>query len=150
MFENIEDLIWVNAHTPPIEVTIYLYANPEVGKLESMSKFPVPEFVENGFRELLFISRWSVPTSAEMESYRRQASVFNAQAMSVMVDEPVLSDCVVTHHMRGLSLNGKEIELERSENSSLAVGSLKKLKSMHSGLYDLMYNTYKTEACLLI
>jgi hypothetical protein len=83
-----------------------------------------------------------------MESYRRQSSIFNAQAMSVMVDEPALSDCVVTHHMMGLSIDGKDIDLERREDSSLTAESLKKLKSMHSGLYDLMYDTYKTEACL--
>jgi hypothetical protein len=148
VLESIEDLIWVNAHTPPIEITIYLYTNQEVGRLESISKFPVPEFIENGLKELLFVSKWSIPTRAEMESYRRQSSIFNAQAMSVMVDEPILSDCVVTNHMMGLSIDGKEIELERDEGLHLTAESLKKLKLMHSGLYDLMYNTYKTEACL--
>jgi hypothetical protein len=148
MFEKAEELIWINAHTPPLVIIIYLYVDPAVGKLESISKFSVPEFVENGFQELLLVSKWSIPTRADMESYRRQASVFNAQAMSVMVDEPMLSDCVVTHHMMELSIDGKDIDLERGENSSLTVESLKKLKSMHSGLYDLMYNTYRTEACL--
>lgn len=150
MFENIEDLIWVNAHTPLIEITIYLYINAVTRKLESISKFPVPELVEVGMREFRFISKWSVPTRSEMESYRRQSSIFNAQALSVMVDEPMLSDCVVTHHMKGLCIGGKDIDLERDENSLLTVESLRKLKSLHSGLYDLLYVTYKTEACLFI
>jgi hypothetical protein len=148
MFEKAGDLIWINAHTPPIEITIYIYVDPVVGKLESISKFPVPEFVENGLQELLLVSKWSIPTRTEMESYRRRASVFNPQAMSVMVDEPVLSDCVVSYHMMGMFIDGKNVDLERNEDFSLTIESLKKLKSMHSGLYDLMYNTYKTEACL--
>ena len=150
MLENVEDLIWVNAHTPPIEITIYIYINTDLQKLESISKFQVPEFIESGFQESLLVSRWSIPTREEMESYRKDSSVFNARSGNVMVDELLLSDCVVRHHMTGLSIDGKDVDLERDEDSFLTVEALKKLKSMHSGLYDLMYGTYKTEACLFI
>jgi hypothetical protein len=148
VFDDIKDLIWVNASTPPIEIILYLYLSPVADKFENISKFPAPDFVDKGCQELLFRSTWSIPTRAEMESYRRQSSIFNAQAMSVMVDEPALSDCVVTHHMKGLYIDGKEVDLERKEDLSLTVESLQKLKSMHSGLYDLMYGAYKVEACL--
>lgn len=150
MIENLEDLIWVNAHTPPVEIVIYLYINTELQKLESISKFQVPEFIESGFQESVFVSKWSVPNRTEMESYKRDSSTFNARSGNVMVDELMLSDCVVQHHMTGLSLDGKDVDLERDDDSFLTAEALKKLKSMHSGLYDLMYSTYKTEACLFI
>jgi hypothetical protein len=150
VFEPVADLIWVNAHTPPVEIPIYLYINPVLQKLESISKFQVPDFVANGFTESVLASKWSVPTYAEMESYRKDSATFNVRSGNVMVDETVLSDWVVRHHMRGLSIDGKDVELERDENSVLTIEALTKLKSMHSGIYDLMYSTYKTEACLFI
>jgi hypothetical protein len=146
---TIEDLIWVKADTPLLEITTYLYTNSGLDRLESISKFPVPEFVEAGLQELRLVSQWSIPTSAEMDSYRRESSTFNIRAGNVMVDELMLSDCVIRHHMRGLFIDGgMTIDLERDESSFLTVDSLKKLKSLHSGLFDRLYNTYKAEACL--
>jgi hypothetical protein len=147
---TIEDLIWVNAHTPPVEIKVYLYIEPLIPKIESISKFPVSEFIEAGLKELVVISTWSIPNREDMESYRKESATFNIRSGSVMVDEIVLSDCVVRHHMKGLSIDGKDVDLDRDENSFITVESLKKLKSMHSGLYDMIYDRYKSEACLLI
>jgi hypothetical protein len=85
-----------------------------------------------------------------MESYRRQSARFNPQSGTVLIDEILVSDCVVTNHMRELLIDGKEVELERQEDSSLTEESLAKIKSLHAGLYTLLYDEYKSEACLFI
>jgi hypothetical protein len=146
---NIEDLIWVDRQkSSPLAVHVYLYVDTEYQKIHTMSKRIIPELADTNLTQCVVTSLWTIPTRAEMEEYRRQSSTFNVQTGTVLVDEIAVSDCVVTHHILGLIIDGKSVDLEREENSPLPLKSLRKLKSLHSGLYDLIYDKYRAEACL--
>ena len=148
MSSNVENLIWINEDSKPLEITIYLYVDQKEDRISSVSKFPIPELVETGLAESELVSQWSIPSRANMELYRRKSGRLNPTTGMLMVDDLIVSDCVISNHLRGLSIDGVEVELERDESQALTPKSLEKVKSLQSGIYDLLYDKYRAEACL--
>ena len=148
MSSNVESLIWVTEDSAPLEITIYLYVDQKESRISSVSKFPIPELLETGLTESQLVSQWSIPSRANMESYRRKSARFNPTTGTLVVDDLIVSDCVVANHLRGLSIDGIVIELERDESQALTQKSLDKVKSLQSGIFDLLYDKYRSEACL--
>ena len=145
---SLEDLIWITKGKSVIDVSIYFYVDPEVTKISAIMKRQDETYVELGLVEHRLDSRWSIPSRAEMESYKKESAIYNFQSGQLMVNELLLSDCVISYHLEMLLFDGTEVVLERDSDGKLEPGALERLKSLHSGLYDTLYNKYCVEACI--
>lgn len=148
-FDGLSDLIWVTKGKNSIDVSIYLYVDPDAKKIYAITRQPDSSYVaELGLAECRIDSRWSIPNRAEMESYKRDSAAYNPQTETLTVSEFTLSDCVISHHLEALLLDGTEVALERDSERVLDPSSLVQLKSLHTGIYDTLYAKYCDEACI--
>ena len=147
---DIDALIWIKADKKPIDVAVYIYVDSALNKINSISQRPIPELIEVGLEEHEIRSQWTIPSRAEMESYKRESSTYNVRSGSILVDEMLLCDCVVSNHIEELSVDGKSFSLQRDLDGQLDAQSIKDMKSLHSGIYDALYAKYCMEACLFV
>ncbi len=91
---------------------------------------------------------FSVPSIQELEGYRVQASVYNAEARGVLVQRPILRRLLVSNHLQKLEIPGVELEVDR--RGHLTKDSVESLDDLHPSIIDLLVVKFTDVASLIM
>lgn len=145
---DLSHLFWITSDSK-IEFSFWVYLD-QVPRIRAVLPEATPALVEIGLREYVASAGWSIPSRAALERYRERASAYDTAAGQVVVQTHRLADLLVRYHLQRLVLPDGEVQLERDRRGRLTVSTLERLKQLHPGIYDVLYNKYITEACLFV
>lgn len=91
---------------------------------------------------------FSVPSIQDLESYRVQASVYNAEARGVLVQRPILRRLLVSNHLQKLEIPGVDLEVDR--RGHLTKDSVEGLDDLHPSIIDLLVVKFTDVASLIM
>jgi hypothetical protein len=150
--EEIMDLIFPEDRR--VSVTIYAYVLRQSGKsvIKAIRDRVTPEYVSAGLTEYEFRSSWTVPTASQMDEYREECSEYNRMSGSMLANNLAIRDLIVANHLKELLLppKYKSFPLKYARPDRLSGDTVKQLKLMHSGIYDLLYTEFISESCLIV
>jgi hypothetical protein len=136
-----------------ISVTLYAYILRLAGRprIQGILGKQSNALIEAGLEEYEIRSSWSVPTASEMDGYREEAAEFRSQGQSMMVNQLLLRDIIIASHLKALLLppDYKPFPLNYTRRNRLSTETMGRLKKLHSGIFDVFYTEFQSEACLL-
>jgi hypothetical protein len=149
--QEIFDLIFPADRT--ISVNIYAYIS-RVGKkvtVNAVMDYKSEDLVGAGLEVHEIRSLWTTPTAAQMDEYRQECSEYRPQSQSIMVNNFAVRDLIVVSHLKELLLppKYKPFPLKHTRPDRLSGDTVKRIKSMHSGIYDVLYTKFISESCLI-
>jgi hypothetical protein len=149
---DIRDLFFPGQRQIDIQFYVYVSYLRKYAQVHAIMTEPTLEFVEMGLEEYKIESSWTVPTALEMDHYRESASRFDRESGNLLVDNILLRDLIVIHHLRQLKLpvEIKDPSFKNEFENPLSRKTLDKIKQIHSGMYDILYSKFTTDACLAL
>jgi hypothetical protein len=152
------EFLWITEGENEVRVTVYAYKDEETGRLRSLTTEPSLALRALGMIEYPIESTWTIPTKAQLETYKREASLFDRSLMRTLVDRSAIQTAVIEIHLRELKVHvpaaeGSEpqlIQLTRDKRGKLTKVTMKLLQSMHPSAQELMFTKFVEDASLLL
>jgi hypothetical protein len=152
----VSSFIWIKEGENEVIGSIYLYQDPITNKLRSVQMDPSPTLRELKFIEYSLDAVWTVPTTAQMDSYKLEASAYDVRARGLLIDRPSLREVLLRHHLKEIKIKkeGEElgqslIELKRDLDGKITTSTMNQLKKIHPSVTELIYVKFVEEAALI-
>jgi hypothetical protein len=147
-------LLWISEGVDIVISTIYVYQDTITGRLRAVLWEPSSELRMTGMPEFPVETKWSVPSKAQIDSYRDRSSRYNTTARAVLVQRSRLEELLIQNHLLEMKLGSGEhqvvVDLQRDKKGLLTSASLAHINKLHPSVIDMMMAKFIDEAALIL